>query len=153
MDYLQRFWLTWFSHKIKRCLLLGRKVMTNLDSVLKSETSLYWQKSVQSTYSFSCSHARMWELNHKEGWAMKNWCFPIMGLEKTLESPLDCKEIQPVSPKGNQPWLFIGRTDTWRWSSNTLATWCKEPTHWERPWCWEKLKAKREEGHKELDMN
>ena len=54
----------------------------------------------------------MWELDHKEGWALKNWCFQIVVLEKTLESPLDSKEIKPVNPKGNQPWIFIGRTDT-----------------------------------------
>ena len=53
----------------------------------------------------------MWELDHKEGWMLKNWCFWIVVLEKTLESPLDCKEIQPVNPKGNQSWIFIGRTD------------------------------------------
>ena len=53
----------------------------------------------------------MWELDHKEGWAPKNWCFRIVMLEKTLESPLNCKEIKPVNPKGNQPWIFIGRTD------------------------------------------
>ena len=53
----------------------------------------------------------MWELGHKEGWAPKNWCFPTVVLEKTLENPLDCKEIKPVNPKGNQPWIFIGRTD------------------------------------------
>ena len=60
---------------------------------------------------FSSSHAQMWELDHKEGWALKNWCFWIVMLEKTLESPLDCKEIKPVNPKGNQSWIFIGRTD------------------------------------------
>ena len=54
----------------------------------------------------------MWELDHKEGWALKNWCFQIVVLEKTLESPLDSKEIKPVNPKGNQPWMFIERTDT-----------------------------------------
>ena len=64
-----------------------------------------------------------------------------MVLAKTLENPLDCKEIQPVSPKGNQSWIFIGRTDTE--APNTLATWCKEPAHWKRPWCWERLRAGR----------
>ena len=53
----------------------------------------------------------MWDLDHKEGWALKNWCFQIVVLEKTLESPLDSKEIKPVNPKGNQPWIFIGRTN------------------------------------------
>ena len=62
-------------------------------------------------YGFSNGHVWMWELDHKEGWAPKNWCFWTMVLEKTLESPLDCKEIQPVHPKGNQSWIFIGRTD------------------------------------------
>ena len=63
------------------------------------------------SYGFSSSHVWMWELDYKESWAPKNWCFRIVVLEKTLESPLDCKEIHPVNPKGNQSWLFIGRTD------------------------------------------
>ena len=62
-------------------------------------------------YVFSSNHAWMWEMGYKEGWALKNWSFLIVVLEKTLESPLDCKEIKPVNPKGNQPWIFIGRTD------------------------------------------
>ena len=60
-------------------------------------------------------------------------------LEKTLENPLDCKEIKPVNPKGNQSWIFIGRTDA-ETISNTLATWCEELTQWKRPWCWERLR-------------
>ena len=67
--------------------------------------------SIQS-YSFSSSHIWMWELDYKENWTPKNWCFWTVVLEKILESPLDCKEIQPVHPKGNQFWIFIGRTDT-----------------------------------------
>ena len=63
------------------------------------------------SYGFSSSHVQMLELDHKEGWAPKNWCFQTVVLEKTLESPLDCKEIQPVHPKGNQSWIIIGRTD------------------------------------------
>ena len=63
------------------------------------------------SYGFSSNPVQMWELDHKEGWAPKNWCFHIVVLEKTLESPLDSKEIKPVHPKGNQPWIFIGRTD------------------------------------------
>ena len=69
---------------------------------------------------------------------MKNWCFWTVVLEKTLESPLDCKEIQPVHPKGDV--LNIHWKD-WCWSSNTLATWSEELTHWKRPWCWERWKA------------
>ena len=63
------------------------------------------------SYGFSSSRVQMWELDHKEGWALKTWCFWTVVLEKTLESPLDCKEIQPVNPKGSQHWIFIGRTD------------------------------------------
>ena len=83
----------------------------------------------------------MWELDYKESWAPKNWCFWTVVLEKTLESPLDCKEIQPVRPKGDQSWVFIGRTDAEAEFPILLATWCKEPTHWKRPWCWERVKT------------
>ena len=92
----------------------------------------------------------MWELDRKEGWAVKNWCFWTVVLEKTLESPLDSKEIKPVNPKGNQPWIFIGRPGA-EWSSNTLATWCEEPSHWRRPWCWERLRARGEGGDRRWD--
>ena len=99
------------SHKIKRCLLLGRKAMTNLDSLLKKQRHHFADKGLYSqSYGLSCSHVWMWEFDHKEGWAMKNWCLWNVP-EKTLESPLDSKEIKPVNPKGNQPWIFIGRTD------------------------------------------
>ena len=63
------------------------------------------------SYGFSSGHVWMWEVDHKESWAPKNWFFWTVVLNKTLESPLDCKEIQPVNPKGSQPWIFIGRTD------------------------------------------
>ena len=86
----------------------------------------------------------MWELDYKESWALKNWCFWTVVLEKTLESPLDCKEIQPVHPKGNQSWLFIVRTDAEAETPNTLATWCEELIHWKRPCCWERLKVRGE---------
>ena len=82
--------------------------MTNLDSILKSRSILKGPYS--QSYGFSSSHVWMWQLDHKESWAPKNWCFWTAVLEKTLESPLDCKEIQPVHPKGDQSWMFIGRT-------------------------------------------
>ena len=75
------------------------------------------------SYGFSSSHVWMWKVNHKEGWALKNWRFLTVVLEKTLERPLDSKEIQPVHPKGNQPWLFSGRTDAEAWNSSVSATW------------------------------
>ena len=90
-------------------------------------------------YGFSSSRVSVRELDHKESWAIKNWCFWTAVLEKTLESPLDCKEIKPVNPKGKSV-LNIHWRD-WCWSSNTLVTWCKELAHWKRPWCWERLKA------------
>ena len=92
----------------------------------------------------------MWELDCKGDWALKNWCFWTVVLEKTLESPLDCKEIKPVNPKWNQPWTFIGKT-CWSWNSCTLATWFKELTHLKRPWCWERLRAREEEGNRWWD--
>ena len=100
------------SHEIKRYLLLGRKIMTNLDSILKKQRHHFASNGPSSqSYGFSSSHVWMWELDHKESSALKNWCFWTVVLEKTLESPLDCKEIQSVHPKGNQSWTFIGRTD------------------------------------------
>ena len=100
------------SHEIKRHLLLGRKVMINLDNVIKKQRHYFANKGPSSqSSSFSSSHVWMWELDHKEGWVLKNWCFQTVVLEKTLESPWDCKEISPVHPKGNKPWIFIGRTD------------------------------------------
>ena len=80
----------------------------------------------------------------EESWAPKNWCFWTVVLEKTLESPLDCKEIQPVHPKGGQSWVFIGMTDAEAETPNSLVTSCEELTHWKRPWCWEELGAGRE---------
>ena len=83
----------------------------------------------------------MWELDYKESWAPKNWYFWTEVLEKTLESPLDCKEIQPDYPKGNQSWMFLWKDWCWSWNSNTLATWWEELTHLKRPSCWERLRA------------
>jgi len=84
--------------------------MTNLDNVLKSRDITVNKDPYGLSYGFSSSHVWMWELDHKEGWASKNWFFQTVVLEKTFESLLDCKEIKPVNPKENQPWIFI-RTD------------------------------------------
>ena len=99
-----------WSHEIKRHLILGRKVMTNLDSILKSRDIANRGLSSQD-YGFSSSRVSMLELDSKE-LECRRWCFWTLVLEKTLESPLDFREIQPVHPKGNQFWIFIGRTDT-----------------------------------------
>ena len=101
------------SYEIKGLLLLGRKAMTNLGSILKKQKHHFANKSPYSkNYGFSSSHVQMWQLDHKESWTLKNWWFRSVGLEKTLESPLNCKKIKPVNPKGNQSCIFIGRTDT-----------------------------------------
>ena len=102
------------------------------------------------SYGFSGSHVWMWELDYKEGWALKNWCFWIVVLEKTLESPLDCKEIQPVHPKGNQSWIFIGRTDT---EAETPILWPPDVNNWliwkdpdaGKDWRWEEKGTKKDE--------
>ena len=100
------------SHEIKRRLILGRKAMTNLDSILKSRNIILPDKGPFSqSCGFSSSHEWMWELDHKEGWTPKNWCYWTVVLQKTLESPLDWKEMKPVNPKGDQLWIFIRRTD------------------------------------------
>ena len=113
------------------------------------EKQRHCQKSPSSQgYGFSSSHVWMWVLDYKKSWAPKNWCFWTMVLEETLENPLECKEIQPVHPKGHQSWMFIGmnigmfnvQSWCWSWNSNTLATWCKELTHLKRPW--ERLKGR-----------
>ena len=83
----------------------------------------------------------MWELDHKENWGRKNRCFWSVVLEKTLESPLDSKKIQPVHPKGKSVLNIHWKDWSWHWNSNNLITWCKELTHLKRPWCWERLKV------------
>ena len=81
----------------------------------------------RQSYGFSSSHVWIWELDYKESWALKNWCFWTVALEKTLESPLDCKEIQPVYPKGDQSWVFIGRTDV---EAETPILWPPDVKSW-----------------------
>ena len=115
------------SHEIERHLLLGRKVMTNLDGILKKRHYFANEGPSSQGYGFSSSHVGMWELDCKESWVPKNWCFWTVVLEKTLERPLDCKEIQPVHPKGNQSWIFIGRTDA---EAETPIFWPTDAKSW-----------------------
>ena len=99
------------SHEIKMLAQWKEIYDKPRQCVKKQRRHLADKNPYSQSYGFSNSHVQMWELVHKEGWALKNWCFWIVVLEKTLESPLDCKEVKPVNPKGNQPWIFIGRTD------------------------------------------
>ena len=116
--------------------------MTNLDSILKSrDITLLTKVCLVQGYGFSSGHVWMWELNYKEGWARKNWCFWTVVLEKTPEGPLDCKEIQPVYPKVHQSWVFIGRTDA---EAESPVLWPPHAKSWliaKRHWCWEGLGA------------
>ena len=114
--------------KLKDTCFLRRKVMTNRNNILKSRDITFANKGLSSQgYGFSSSRVWMWELDYKESWAPKNWCFQTMVLEKTLESPLDCKKSQPVHPKGNQFWIFIGRTDV---EAETLVLWPPDVKSW-----------------------
>ena len=93
-----------------------------------SNLSYFVNKGLSSQgYGFSSGHVWMWELDYKESWAPKNWCFWTVMLEKTLESPLDCKEIQPIHPKGDQSWVFIGRTDV---EAETPVLWPPDVKNW-----------------------
>ena len=107
------------SHEIKRCLLLGRKAMTNLDSVLKNR-DITDKGPYSQSYDFSSNHVWIWDLDHTEGWMLMNWCFWTVVSEKTLESDLDNKEMKLLNPKGNQSWIFIRRTDA---ESETPILW------------------------------
>ena len=128
------------SHEIKRRLLLGRETDKSTQRI-RTQRHYSADKGPSSrSYDFSRSHVWMCDLDHKEGWALRNWCFWTVVLEKTLESPLDCKEIKPANPKGTQTWIFIGRTDA---ETLSLATWCtdwligKDPEAW-KDWRQEK---------------
>ena len=127
-DYFLRLQITAdddCSHEIKSLLILRRKAMTNIDSILKKQRHHFANKGLSSqSYDFSSNHVWMWELDHKEGRTPKNWCFWTV-LEKTLENPLHSKEIKSVTPKGNQPWIFIGRTDV-----EALILWSPDVKSW-----------------------
>ena len=101
--------------------------MTNLDSILKSRHYFANKSQSSQSYSFSSSHVWMSELDYKENWTSKNWCFWTVMLENTLESPLDSKEIQSVHPKGDQSWIFTGRTDV---EAETPILWPPEAKNW-----------------------
>ena len=116
------------SYEIKECLLFGRKVMTNLDSILKSRNiTLLTKVCLVKAMLSSSSHVWMWELDYKESWVLKNWCFCTVVLEKTLESPLDCKDIQPIHSEGDQHWVFFGRNDA---KAETPVLWPPHVRSW-----------------------
>ena len=115
-------------HEIEWCLLLGRKDMTNLNSVLESrDITLMTKVHIVKSSGFSNSHVWVWELDHKESWTQMNWYFWTVGLENILESPLDYMDINPVNPKENQSWIFIERTDA---EAETPVLWPPDAKNW-----------------------
>ena len=138
-----------YSHEIERCLLLGRKAMTNLDSILKSRDYFANKGLSSQSFGFFSSHVWMWELDYKESWMLKNWCFWTVVLGKTLESPLDFREIQPVQPKGDQSWIFIGRTDA---VAETPILWPPDVKNWliEKTLMLGKIEGRRRRGQQRM---
>ena len=103
-------------------------LILDLRQHIKKQRHYFAKKNLSSqSCGFSSSHVWMWELDYKESWVLKNWCFWTVVLEKTLESPLDCKEIQPVHPKENPSWIFIGRTDA---EAETPVLWPPDVKNW-----------------------
>ena len=138
------------SHEIKRPLLLGRKPMTNLDSILKAEYHFTNKGLSSQGCGFSRGHVWMWDLDYKESWMLKNWCFWTVVLEKTLESPLDCKRsnqsiLKETSPEYSLEELML------KLKLQYFGHWWEKLTHWKRPWCWEGLKAGGEGDNKGWD--
>ena len=133
-----RWWLQPWNYKT---LTYWKKSYDKPKQHIKKQRHYFANKGPSSqSYGFSSNHIWTWELDYKESWASKNWCFWTVVLEKTLESPLDCKEIQPVNPKGNQSWIFIGRTDA---EAETPVLWPPDANSQliGKDWCWEKWKA------------
>ena len=118
--------------------------MTNLDSILKNSAITLPAKVHLVKAMVFPEVTQMSELDHEEGWVLKNWCFWYVVLEKILASHLDCKEIKPVNPKGNQPWIFTGRIDA-EAEAPILST------YWKWCWCWKRLRAAGEEDNREWD--
>ena len=113
--------------KLKDAYSLGKSYDQTRQHIKKQRHYFADKGPSSQGYGFSSSHVWMWELNHKESWAPKNWCFWTVVLEKTPESPLDCKEILAVHPKGNQSWIFIGRTDA---KAETPILWPPDAKNW-----------------------
>ena len=138
------------SHEIKRCLFLGRKTMTNLDSILKSrDITLLTNVCLVKAMTFPVVMLDVRAGQYKEGWASKNWYFQTVVLEKTLESPLDCKEMIQVNPKGNQLWIFIGRTDA---DDEAAILWSPDAKSWslEKTLMLGKIESRRRRGQQRI---
>ena len=139
------------SHEIKIQLLLGREAMINLDSILKKQRHYFADKGPSSqSYGFSSGHVWMWELDCEESWVPKNWCFWTLVLEKTLESPFDCKEIKLVNPEDISPDSSL-EGQLLKLKLQYFGHLIRELSHQKRPRCWKRLKAEGEENDRGLD--
>ena len=138
--------------KLKDACSLEKSYDKHIQHIKKQRHHFVDKGPSSQSYGFSSSHVWMWELDYKQSWAPKNWCFWTVVLEKTLESPLDCKEIQTVNPKGNQSQIFIGRTDA---EAEVPILWPPDVKNWlsgkdpdaEKDWRWE------EKGTTEHEMD
>ena len=140
-----------YSQDMKKTLAPWKKSHDQSRQHIKKQRHWFAYKGLyRQSHGFSSSHVWMWELDHKEDWVPKNWCFWTVVLEKTLESALDYKKIKPVNPKRNQSWIFIGRTDA---EAQTPVLWPPDvkSIHWKRPWCWERLRTGGEGGDRGWD--
>ena len=146
LQNLHRWWLQLWNEKT---LTPWKKSYDQPRQYIKKQRHYFANKGLSSQgYCFSSSHVWLWELDYKESWALKNWCFWTVVLEKTLESPLGCKKIQPVHPKGNQSWIFIGRTDV---EAETPILWPHDAKSWlirkdpdaGKDWRWEEKGLQR----------
>ena len=144
---LQNHWRWWLQHEIKRHLFLGRKVMNQPRQHIKKQRHYFVNKGRSSQgYDFFSGHVWMWELDYRETWAQKNWYFLTVVLEKTLESPLDCKELQPVHPERNKSLIFIGRNDV---EAKTPILWPPDAKSW---LIWKDPDAGKDWGQEEKGM-
>ena len=153
-DFLCGWWLQPWNQKM---LAPWKDSYDKPNQCIQKQRHHFIKKGPHSqSYGFSSSHVQIWKLDRKEGWMPKNWCFQIVVPEKILESPLN-RKIKPVNPKGNQPWIFIGRTDV---EAETPILWPCDGKSWFTgkesflflfPWCWERLRAKGEEDSRRWD--
>ena len=138
---LQNHCRWWLQPRNLKILASWKKSYDQLRQYIRKQRHCFTNRDPSSqSYGFSSSYVQMWELDYKKSWALKNGCFWTVVLEKTIESPLDCKEIQPVHPKGEQSWVFIGRTNV---EPETPTLWPPDVKNWltGRCWCWGRLKA------------
>ena len=135
----------WAIHEMKRCLLLGKKAMTNLDTIKKHKHHFANKGPCSQSYGFSSSHVWIWELDHKESWKTKIDAFELWCWRRLLRVPWTAWRpnqsiLKEINPEYSLEGLVL------KLKLQYLGTWCKEPTHWKRPWCWERLRTRGWDG-------